>query len=385
MKTTDHRDFVHTGPGTSAGHLLRTFWQPAYRSQDLETGRPVRIQILGEFFTLFRGESGKAYVVADRCAHRGTQLSLGWVEGERIRCFYHGWVYDGAGQCVEQPAEMESFARKVEIASCPVEEYLGLVFVYFGEGKAPTLPRYPEIEDERLGPLTIRTIVSPANYFQRIENDLDEVHLHFVHQHIAERAGMWAMPEMTATETEYGIYRESVRHQGDRQIIRNAHYLMPNVLMVMVSPATKTDDWSVFLTWRVPTDDENTLVVVLDRLKQKPKEGQNLDVEREVGATDPRVLANDIIAQKLRIQDVDLDYPHLFYVQDNVVLMGQGMICDRENERLGRSDGPIIVLRKIWERELKALAEGRALKKWRRTPNSLNLGETPAEQGAASD
>ena len=135
MRTNDFRDFVHTGPGTLAGRYLRMYWQPVYRSADLEIGRPVRIEIMSEFFTLYRGESGTAHLVADRCAHRGTQLLLGWVEGECIRCFYHGWVYDGSGQCIEQPAEKESFARKVKIASYPVEEYLGLIFAYLGEGQ----------------------------------------------------------------------------------------------------------------------------------------------------------------------------------------------------------------------------------------------------------
>jgi 5,5'-dehydrodivanillate O-demethylase len=40
------------------------------------------------------------------------------------------------------------------------------------------------------------------------------------------------------------------------------------------------------------------------------------------------------------------------------------VIADRERERLGRSDKAVILLRKIWERELRALAEGRPLKQW---------------------
>src|SRR4029453_2584574 len=101
-------------------------------------------------FTIYRGEDGTAHVVAPRCAHRGTQLSTGWVEGDCIRCFYHGWKYDGAGQCVEQPAEDAGFAGKVKIESSPTEEYLGLVFAYLGEAqrdatgafRPPPLPRY---------------------------------------------------------------------------------------------------------------------------------------------------------------------------------------------------------------------------------------------------
>ena len=52
---------------------------------------------------------------------------------------------------------------------------------------------------------------------------------------------------------------------------------------------------------------------------------------------------------------------------DEVGQGGQGAIADRNNERLGRSDIAVILLRKIWQRELRALAEGKALKKWSRS------------------
>ena len=97
-------DFVHTGAGTLAGRYLRMFWHPVYVAHELEPGHAIPIQIMREKFTLYRGEGGFPHVVDFRCAHRGTQLSVGWVEGDCIRCFYHGWKYDGTGQCVEQPA-----------------------------------------------------------------------------------------------------------------------------------------------------------------------------------------------------------------------------------------------------------------------------------------
>ena len=115
-----YTDFAHTGPGTLAGRYLRRFWQPIYHSSDLAAGWPKPVQVMSERYTLYRGESGTPYLVAERCAHRGTQLSTGWVEGDCLRCFYHGWKYDGAGQCVEQPAEDASFAAKVRIASYPL-------------------------------------------------------------------------------------------------------------------------------------------------------------------------------------------------------------------------------------------------------------------------
>src|SRR5262249_578066 len=138
----DYTDFAHTGPGTLAGRFMRRFWHPVYLAAHLPTGHAKPIRIMGEDFTLYRGESLDApvwtcpepHLVDARCAHRGTQLSTGWVEGDCIRCFYHGWRYDGSGQCLEQPAEDASFASKVRIKSYPCQEYLGLIFAYFGEG-----------------------------------------------------------------------------------------------------------------------------------------------------------------------------------------------------------------------------------------------------------
>lgn len=75
-------DFVHTGPGTVAGRYLRMFWQPVYVSGELKAGYAKPIQIMGESFTLYRGASGLLYVIDFRCAHRGTQLSIGWVEDD---------------------------------------------------------------------------------------------------------------------------------------------------------------------------------------------------------------------------------------------------------------------------------------------------------------
>ena len=75
----------------------------------------------------------------------------------------------------------------------------------------------------------------------------------------------------------------------------------------------------------------------------------------------------------MRIQDVDPNYPALFVVEDNVALAGQGRITDRDRDWLGQSDKGIILLRRIWERELRALAEGKPLKQWRRPTERMGL------------
>ncbi|MBM2810192.1 MAG: hypothetical protein HW416_951 [Chloroflexi bacterium] len=79
---------------------------------------------------------------------RGTQLSTGWVEVDELRCFYHGWKYDSSGQCIEQPAEPEPFCQRIKIRGYPVEEYVGLIFAFLGEGEPPPFPRYPEFDGD---------------------------------------------------------------------------------------------------------------------------------------------------------------------------------------------------------------------------------------------
>jgi 5,5'-dehydrodivanillate O-demethylase len=72
-----------------------------------------------------------------------------------------------------------------------------------------------------------------------------------------------------------------------------------------------------------------------------------------------------VLAGDLWLDDVDVptDWINL---EDYVVQVGQGRVADRGRERLGPSDRGVILLRKIWERELRALAEGRTLKEWSR-------------------
>jgi 5,5'-dehydrodivanillate O-demethylase oxygenase subunit len=74
-----------------------------------------------------------------------------------------------------------------------------------------------------------------------------------------------------------------------------------------------------------------------------------------------------VLSGKIRFQELDSvlrDKISLVHTQDYVAQVGQGAVADRSQEHLGRSDTGVILFRKIWERELRALAEGRPLKKW---------------------
>ena len=358
-------DYVHTGPGTLAGRYMRMFWHPVFRAQDLPAGRAFPLRIMSEDFTIYRGETGIPHVVGPRCAHRRTQLSVGTVEGDCIRCFYHGWRHDGSGQCVEQPAEDEGFAKNVRIASYPTREYLGLIFAYLGEGEPPELPRYHQLEQE--GVLDVETFRRDCNFFNHM--DLDLAHIAFVHRDSPEAdAGLVGVPEVSCEETPYGFVMRGKRGNS----VQVQHRLMPNVSYFKVFPKDASSGWRDRVAWRVPIDDGHYRSFMSD-LAHVTGEAAERYRRRNAPPVDHSDLITRLSAEVragARIDDLKDQTPDLVFFQDDVVLTAQGAIPDRDLDCLGPADSSVILTRKIWERELTALAEGRPLRRWAR-PDQL--------------
>jgi 5,5'-dehydrodivanillate O-demethylase len=346
-------DFEHTGPGTLAGRFLRSGWQPIQRSHDLPKGRAKPIRLMSEDFTLYRGESGAPYLVGQRCAHRGTQLSGGWVEGDDIRCLYHGWKYDGAGQCNELPAGPAAMAATIRIASYPVREHLGLVFAFLGEGEPPPFPHIPAFElsgEDRLE--------SWVEHFPRTGG---------MHPKFPE------LPEMSFDETSYGLRRTIRTREGRVQV---SPFFMPNVLRTVVpSPnflqghgPRERDSYLM----KVPVDDGSHVFFIAQHVRIDPPEKAGYlekferYLEQRANARPPEEIGLDILAGRSTLLD-HVDHPYLAVIEDVVAQGGQGAIANRTEENLCRSDAGIVAMRRVWSREMRAIDEGRAPKAWRFT------------------
>lgn len=376
----DYKDFVHVGPDDLAGQLLRHFWQPVFMAADLPSGRAMPVRALAEDFTLYRGAGGQAHAVAFRCAHRGTQLSTGWVEDDDIRCFYHGWKYDAAGQCIEQPAEDVSFASKVRIRSYPTEEYLGLIFVYFGEHPTPLLPRYPEFEDESQGVRDTYTYTWPCSYFNALENDA--FHGIWVHRDSYVAAGRTGIPIVAVEETSYGYVTRARRPGATHWPESQTHFLMPNVShATRTAPELGPDSWRDALTWRCAVDDGHfatfgvNMTHTSGEAKARFQESEVRRSERMRTHEDPQIVAERVLRGELSMRDIESnrrDYARLFNIQDYVAQVGQGVFACQNDEHLGREDIEVIMLRKLYQREMRALAENRPLTAWRR-PETLSV------------
>jgi len=349
-------DFVHTGPGTLAGNYLRRFWQPVFASANLPAGKIIPIRILGESLALYRGASGTPRLIANECAHRLTVLSTGWIEGESVRCRYHGWRYDEKGVCVEQPAEPAPFGDRMKpLASYPTHEIHGLIFAYFGEGDAPPFRALPGLEDGAKDDWTVCPSVEmiPCNYFQSAENIMDDVHVNFSHQgHLVNTAARPYVPTKTSgEETPFGLTQ--LQERGDQT--DRIHFIMPNQCFLahkLESGREKKPFWFKALFWYVPIDDESHLHVLIMVYHTKRRERpDSTPVHEEIEA---------ILSGQKTWEDI-ANHPNIIRIQDGVAICGQGKIEDRSRERLGRSDAAVVMLRRLWMRELELLASGKAV------------------------
>ena len=106
-------------------------WYAAIWSKDL-ADKPVARTFLGEAVVLYRGKSGKAAALEDRCCHRAAPLSLGEVEGDNLRCGYHGLTFAADGACVAIPSQatVPSGAR---VRAYPVAERWNTVWIWMGD------------------------------------------------------------------------------------------------------------------------------------------------------------------------------------------------------------------------------------------------------------
>jgi 5,5'-dehydrodivanillate O-demethylase len=362
-------DFVSIGPGTTAGRFLRSFWQPVFAADRLAPGKATPLRILGEDFTLYRGESGTPHIVGATCAHRGLALSVGRIEGDCISCFYHGWTYDGDGQCVAQPAEKKSFADKVKIPGYPTREYLGLIFAYFGDGAAPEFPRLEVFEGDGL----VENRVSPRDwgFFAQLENSVDEVHFNFTHrQSKFTNVGLnEEIPEIIGKETEYGI--ERIARRGNET--RNCYILMPNCMFSLVY--YKGKGFTEHLSWRVPVDDKTHTnfmadLVHIDEGEAEAYRARRAEEKALIQSLEPAMsVIRRILAGELHIDDIT-ERPDIVLIQDGVAMAGQRASRDRSDDLLGASDHLVALLRNLWTREIRAIEAGKAHKQWR-VPNSL--------------
>jgi vanillate O-demethylase monooxygenase subunit len=162
---------------------IRNCWYVASWAHELSAEQPMAMTIMDEPLVLFRDAAGTARALKDCCCHRNAPLSHGRCENGRLRCMYHGLVFDGTGACVLIPGQRHVPAA-FRVQSYPVVEASGLIWVWMGEAAAadPSLIEGLDAFDTAAWDMRTGWVDIQANYLLLNDNLSDMSHVAFVHE-----------------------------------------------------------------------------------------------------------------------------------------------------------------------------------------------------------
>jgi 5,5'-dehydrodivanillate O-demethylase oxygenase subunit len=344
LSAKDNETLTRVGRGTPMGELMRRYWQPVAAVAQLEERPTLAVRLMGEDLVLYRDTEGRYGLLDRHCAHRRADLAYGTVEACGLRCHYHGWLFDGAGRCLEQPFEevahpQARFKDRIRLTAYPVEAKGGLLWAYLGPAPAPLVPDWDLFHQRGYKQIVFSEV--PCNWFQGQENSIDPVHFEWLHSNwsAAQRGDAARAPRhltIAFEEFEWGFTYRRVREdttEDDELWTVGRVCLWPNCL------------YTGKFEWRVPIDDERTLHVAW---------------------------FNDPVPGAAPFEQARIPYWHgpirdpatgrwiTSHVmnQDFVAWVGQGAIADRTKEHLGESDRGVILLRRRILEEAEVVARG---------------------------
>ncbi len=171
--------------------MIHNQWYVVLESKEVRK-KPIGVTRMGEKLVFWRNESGKIQCAVDRCPHRGVALSIGKQENNHLQCPFHGFEYDASGRCVYIPANGRGgrIPSSLQLINYTTHEDHGFIWIWWGDSPPEAIepPNFFDNLDDSFiyGSKPDRW---EAHYSRVIENQLDVVHLPFVHRNTIGRGG----------------------------------------------------------------------------------------------------------------------------------------------------------------------------------------------------
>lgn len=256
--------------------MIHNQWYAVLPSKAVRKNTITGVRRLGLDLAIFRDNSGKLGCVTDRCTHRGAALSKGRIREGCIECPFHGLRFSVDGVCRLIPANGRSSAESLtryNVTSYPISEAHGIIYVQYVDsdrktGSDETEPALPFFE----GDIDDKMVYSEfsdlwnSHYSRCIENQLDVVHLPFVHRTTIGRGNRTLVngPKtelvdggiITSANNDVDVGQKPVRAADC--VIKSTYlkFMYPNIWMNHISDKIKV------VIYFAPVDDENTILYI---------------------------------------------------------------------------------------------------------------------------
>lgn len=310
-------------------------WYAILPSKQVRKNQITAVKRLNMPLALFRNRRGQLGCVIDQCTHRGAALSKGKVKGDCIQCPFHGLAFDRHGRCRNVPANgkasLEDLSR-FNVKHMPVKEKHGIIYLWYGDyaRRTDSLPFFDDDIDSSFVYAESEDHWR-AHYSRSIENQLDVIHLPFIHRNTIGRGNKTLVngPKVvfegntltTSADNEVDV-GQTPKMPADSAIKHTfLSFKFPNIWMNHIHEKIKV------IIYFAPVDDENTILYI----RFYNKLSGNKWLNRAVAAVGN--IANLVVEkQDKRIVVTQRPKPSSYYSEENL-LMGDGPIITYRKNR----------------------------------------------------
>ena len=389
MLTREENDLLCRVEGDRPmGQLMRRHWIPACLVEEVPEadGAPVHARVLGEDLVVFRDSGGRVGVLDEHCPHRRASLVLGRNESGGLRCLYHGWKVDVAGNILEMASEPASsgLCSKVKHKAYPAHEWGGFVWIYMGPAESMRAfepPAFAPTPDTRVSVVKVQV---DCNWAQILEGAIDSAHSSSLHSTDMPPARVdrakatetaWPRPstdkaprlqlEHTPFGFHYAAIRRPIMNSATHDYVRISLFVAP--FTVLIPPNNMYNLANV----NVPQDDTHTTFYFIawsdtgpgiDQASWRKFCGAELGVDLDRRYRKARGRDNDFLQDREAMRAGDWTGIRGIPMQDMAMWETMGPIADRSLERLGASDIAIVEFRRRMVEAAHAFAsEGAAI------------------------
>jgi vanillate O-demethylase monooxygenase subunit len=162
---------------------IRNAWYVAAWTHEIEPGHIHARTIIDQPLVIYRMVDGGIVALEDRCPHRFAPLSMGRLEGNALRCMYHGLKFAPDGKCIEIPGQ-KLIPQSACVRRYPLQVVGSWVWIWMGEAdKADpaTIPPSLALDDPAYR-MQAGQLDYDADYLLIDDNLLDLSHLSFTHE-----------------------------------------------------------------------------------------------------------------------------------------------------------------------------------------------------------
>jgi len=196
---------------------VRNAWYVAAWAEEIVAERPTAVHVLNEPIVIWRNAAGEVAAFEDRCIHRLAPLSLGRCEGKRLRCMYHGLLYDGEGRVVEIPGQ-DRVPNHLRVRVYPAIERHRWLWVWMGDVEAADEALIPPVTGFDNSDYLLFTGQLDYAAEARLVNDnlLDLSHVSFLHAESFRMGEIWARERPKVVERERSVCIDRwIRSEGN--------------------------------------------------------------------------------------------------------------------------------------------------------------------------